>query len=145
MPDSINDTTYPRTWMFDEDGDTVEGSFLELGEAPTAGYGHKPIVNLDVDGEQRTVWFFHEALASKFNRELERRQALDFNPGERIRITRLGRRESETSGRKYVDYAVQFLDAPKRSAADILGAVVSETAGEEGGDKPEDDDDIPFS
>jgi hypothetical protein len=134
---------FPRTWNFDEDGDTIAGTFVELGEAPTAGYGYKPILTLDVDGERRTVWVFHTSLSEKLRDELKRRKAREFTVGERIAIKRGERKTSESTGRPYIPYKVTFPDAPKRSAADIL---MSATLGEEvpATDEDEEEDGIPF-
>jgi len=133
------DASYPRAWRWDEDGDTVEGNFVELGEAPTAGYGYKPILTLDVGGERLCVWVFHHSLAEKLRDELTRRRASEFTVDERIIIRRGERKTPETTGRSYVPYRVQFPDAPKRSAADVLGGVVDEHT-----DEPPDGDELPF-
>jgi hypothetical protein len=132
------ESDFPKSWNWDEDGDTVEGTFVELGEAPTAGYGHKPILTLDVDGEHRTVWVFHTSLANKLSEELRRRKERDFVPGERILIRRGERKTSEATGRTYVPYRVQFPEGPKRTAADVLDSVseLTEEADEDEGDIP---------
>jgi hypothetical protein len=143
VTDSHEEGDFPRSWNFDEDGDTVDGTYVELGEGPTAGYGYKPIITLDVAGKRRTVWVFHTSLAEKLRDELSRRKAQEFTVGERILIKRGERKVSETTGRKYVPYRVQFPDGPKRSAVDVLGAAL--------GDQPEEqeeeeaaDDGVPF-
>jgi hypothetical protein len=138
---SVNDT-YPRTWSFDDDGDTVEGTFVELGEAPTAGYGYKPVLTLDVDGESRSVWVFHTSLAEKLREELSRRKTRDFTVGERIVVHRGERKTSKSTDRTYVPYRVTFPDGPKRTAADVLGGAVTEENEPEV--TAEEDDEIPF-
>jgi hypothetical protein len=139
---TVNDS-YPRSWSFDDDGETVEGTFVELGEAPTAGYGYKPILTLSVDGESRTIWIFHQALAEKLRDELGRRKTRDFTVGERIKINRSERKTSEATGRSYVPYRVSFPDAPKRTAADVLGGAVDDDDEPEAAAE-EDDDVVPF-
>jgi hypothetical protein len=115
-------TEYPGTWNFDEDGDEVALLFEEISEAPTAGYGYKPVLIGKInDGESRTVWLFHEALVSRLREELERRPSGTFELGERILITRTDWKTSESTGRKYRDYDVSFPERPKRSAREILG------------------------
>jgi len=113
------DETYPRTWSFDADGEEIEGTFLAFGEGPTAN-GLQPFVTLEVGGEQRTVWLFHSALSSKFRSELERRPEQDLNVGEPVIVRRREWKES-AAGRRYRDYFVAFPEAPRRSAAEILG------------------------
>ncbi len=134
MSQSVSTTDYPRSWDWDKEGERVEGAFVELGEGPTVN-GLQPIAVLEVDGEHRSIWLFHEALRSKFRAELERRAGGDFDEGEPVVIERRGWREG-ASGRRYVDYFVAFPAAPRRSAAEILGvgAVVEDHEAE--GDEP---------
>ena len=133
---------YPRAWLWDEDGDAVAGRFCELGEAPTAN-GTTPVLTLEVAGERRSVFVFHQTLASKLREELERRGARDFEPGERIEITRGGWKDS-ANGRRYRLYTVRFPDRANRSAREILGAVAAsdEEQARLPGVSP--DDDVPF-
>jgi hypothetical protein len=105
---------YPAAWRWEEDGHAMEGTFVDLGEAPTAGYGYKPTLTLDVGGERRCVWVFHTSLAEKLRDELSRRKARDFTVGERIIISRGERKMSETTGRTYIPYRVTFPDGPTR-------------------------------
>ena len=134
-------TDFPRTWSFDDDGERLEGTFVELGEAPTAN-GYKPICTVEVKGESRTLWLFHEALASRFRDELEQRREPNFRVGERIIVERGDWKES-ASGRRYRSYRVRFPDRPRRSARDILGAAASEETSDDD-DLNENEDDIPF-
>jgi len=132
-----DDSGYPRAWDWTVEGDEVEGTFVAIEEAPTSN-GMKPLVVLDVAGEQRTFWLFHEALRWKFAQELERRPADDLRVGEPVTIQRLGEKES-ANGRTYVDYRVSFPESPRRSPREILG--VSVPAATEAGP---DDQDVPF-
>lgn len=59
------DKEFPRTWMFQEDGKQVVGTFVKLDEGMTRQYGACPIIVLNVDGEDRSVWMMHTALRSK--------------------------------------------------------------------------------
>jgi hypothetical protein len=130
---------YPETWRWDEDGDVVEGAYVELSEAHTRFDGEsRPILVLEVGGEKRTVWLFHMALQNQLREELLRRLGNELRVGEPIRIERLGKQESE-NGRTYVNYRASFPEAPKRSSLDILGGPAGQPESES---KP--DDDIPF-
>jgi hypothetical protein len=141
---SAAETTFPRTWDWGEDGDRVEGTFVRFDEAPTRGYGYKPILILGVDGEDRTVWLFHDALLNKFREEVVRRQRGDLEAGERVEIVRAGDKVSESSGRTYTDYKVMFPDRPARSGAEILGAR-DKPAENSTAEKPDGEDDgLPF-
>jgi hypothetical protein len=136
---SAAETTNPRTWDWREDGAHVSGRFVRFDEAPTRGYGYKPVLIVDVDGEHRTVWLFHEALLNQFREEVIRRGTGNLEDGERIDVFQVGDKVSESTGRTYTDYKAVFPDRPKRSGVDILGAR----------DKPvekpaEDDDSVPF-
>jgi hypothetical protein len=130
---------FPRTWRWDDDGDTVEGRFIGFDEGPTA-YGDKPIVVLQVDGEPRSLWLFDTALVSKFREEVRKRPTRDLTAGEQLYIKRGGMITSGT-GRDYRRYDVRFPDRPKRKAAEILGS-----RGEQDEVTPDEleDDDLPF-
>jgi hypothetical protein len=138
---STSEATYPPNWIFDDDGDEVEGKYVAFDEGQTRDYGLKPILLLDDVGglaDRRTVWLFG-ILPGQFAKELERRGTSDLVPGERIVITRLGEKKSESTGRMYTDYRVSFPDRPRKSAGDILGAR------DKPAEKPdEDDDSVPF-
>lgn len=118
---------YPRGWQWEVDGDELVGTFVEIGEAPTAS-GYRPIVILEVAGERRTLWLFHEALRSKFAQEVARRPEGDLRPGEPVLVRRLGEKQS-AYGRTYVDYRVVFAESPRRSPRDILGLDDGDAAG----------------
>jgi len=113
-------TQYPAAWIFDTDGEQVEGRYVALGEGPTRGYGNRPFVTLKVDGTERTVWLLWEALVNQVLGELERRPDNEFVPGETIIIRSLGKKTSESSGRQYEDFRAFFPEAPKPSGADLL-------------------------
>ena len=125
-----------RDWRWDEDGE-LDAQYMELREVvvrngPSAGQTKLVFDFEALDGE--TVSVFETAvLRSKFATELRARRKPDFEPGERIKITPLGYKESPNG--KYRDFVVWFEHAaPKRTAADLL----SDEA-EEG-----DDGDLPF-
>jgi hypothetical protein len=115
----MTETDYPRAWDWEADGSELEGAYLAIESAPTA-QGKRPILVLEVNGEPRTVWLFHEALVSKFREELEERPEGDLRQGEPIVIKR-GEKKTSQNGRDYVDYRVRFPEAPKRSPLDMLG------------------------
>lgn len=134
--ETLTDRDFPRAWRWDEDGPRVAGTFVEMNEGPSE-YGRKAIAVLDVDGERRALWLSQEALANKFRDELERRGESDFTPGETIVVERGAEKVISANGRGYWPFKVRFPDAPRRSAADLLGASVQ--SGED-----VEDDDIPF-
>jgi len=130
---------FPQSWKFDEDGNSVTGTYLRMDEGTTS-YGSKPIVVLDVDGEERSVWLSQTALRSKFADELARRHASDFDPGERISISRAKEKKTAASGHAYWPFTVIFHNAPKRDAASILGIDEDDATADDDGE----DDGIPF-
>jgi hypothetical protein len=127
------ETGYPRAWRWDEDGLVVEGRYVRLDEGIT-DYGPVPIVVLDVEGEQRSLWLSATALRSRFADELRRRGDSDFERGERIRIERAREKKVSSTGRSYWPFAVAFLDSVPRTAAEILAVQ----------DPPEGEEDVPF-
>ena len=130
-----NETTYPRGWRFEDDGDRLDGRYVGIDEGTTSN-GPCPIAVLEVDGERRAVWLFHAALRLKFMEEVKRRASGDLTVGERVAIER-GQMRDGANGRKYRGYTVQFPDAPTRTAADILAAGATRFDGEH-------DDETPF-
>jgi hypothetical protein len=135
--------TYPQTWIWDEHGDVIEGTYVELSEAHTRFDGEpRPILVLEVAGEKRTVWLFHTALQNQLREELLRRPDNELRVGEPIRIERLGKQESE-NGFTYMNYRASFPESPKRSALNILGGSGGR-AELEGEPESELDDGIPF-
>jgi hypothetical protein len=114
---------YPRAWRFDEGGAEIAGSYVRIDRAHTSS-GACSVLVLDVDGEERGIFLFHEALRSRLAQELQRRGASDFERGEPIVVEQLGWRES-AAGRRYRSYRVEFRAAPLPSAADLLSAPVA--------------------
>jgi hypothetical protein len=150
-----NESEYPRAWIWDEDGDELEGVYVGAGSGYTAN-GQRPFVTLDIGGELRTLWLLHDVLRNSFAREVHRRSDRDLHEGERVHVWRRERRES-ANGRSYVDYKLEFPDRPKPSLVELFGSpddAPAEDAGaaakEETTDKPTDakkkgtDDAIPF-
>ncbi|HEY8776311.1 MAG TPA: hypothetical protein VIM33_07510 [Gaiellaceae bacterium] len=136
MPD------FPRNWIFDEDGDAVAGAFVRLEEGQTKDYGPRPIVILNIAGEERSVWLFDTVIRNQFADEVRTRQLA---AGERITVKRLGKVKSETTGREYRSYATTFHDRPQKSQAEILGAPVApEPIAAAASAQGNTDDSIPF-
>lgn len=133
---------YPRNWRFDEDGGDVEGRYVRISAAPTS-YGEKPIVVLEIDGEERSVWLLETALRNRIADEVAKRPSGDLTPGERVVIHR-GDKKTSAAGREYRAFTARFPDAPKRSAAEILGASSESAAENESASGASRDDDIPF-
>jgi hypothetical protein len=135
---------YPETWRWEDDGDVIEGTYVELSEAHTRfDRETRPILILDVDGKRRTVWLFHTALQSRLREELEKRPGNELRVGEPIRIERLGEKESE-DGFRYMNYRVEFAESPKRSGLEILGEAEAPVKQQQENGDGEPDDDIPF-
>jgi hypothetical protein len=135
-----DESDFPRNWRWDDDGDELEGTFLEFDEGPTA-YGDKPILVLEVDGEPRSVWLLETAIQSRFADEVAKRPARDLTVGERIQIRR-GDIVTSGTGRDYRAFKVRFPDRPKRKASEILGKPTGESP--ESDEEPNEDDDVPF-
>jgi hypothetical protein len=115
-----DDQGYPPFWDWDADGDDVDGTFIRAGKGHTR-QGPRTFVTLNVGGEERTVWLLNQVLANIFSREAYNRPSKRIEPGERIKIKRLGKRESDISGRTYVDYRADFPDAPQLSQIELFG------------------------
>lgn len=110
---------FPRNWRFDEDGAEVRGTFVKFDVGQTQEYGDCPILVLNVEGEERSVWLFHTALRSKFQKEVNRR---DLEVGEQINIKQAGMKKSGNN-RSYQNYMVAFVDAPPLDAKAIFGRI----------------------
>jgi hypothetical protein len=145
---------FPRSWRFgtgkDEDGLTIEGTFVGWSRGHTE-HGSKPILLLEVGGEVRSVWLMQTVLRSKIARKVGERRSHDFEPGERIVITELGRVQpkGDRSGKQpYRNFAVNCPDEQPLTASAVLGEELDDEQGsiDENGDvKPTPaDDDIPF-
>lgn len=132
---------FPRNWRWDEDGDDVVGRYVRIDEAPTS-YGEKPIVVLEINGEERSVWLLETALRNRVADEVAKRPSGDLTPGERVVIHR-GDKKRSAAGREYRAFTARFPDARKRSAMEILGASSEPVAEIESG-ASRDGDGIPF-
>jgi hypothetical protein len=137
---SKDETDFPRNWRWDDDGDEIAGTFLEIDEGPTA-YGTKPILILEVEGEPRSVWLLETAIQSRFADEVAKRPSRDLTVGERIHIRR-GDIVTSGTGRDYRAFKVRFPDRPKRKATEILGKPAGESP--EADEEPNEDDELPF-
>lgn len=141
--DSTQDTEspHPRSWRWDDDGRTISGTYERVDSAESE-YGRRAIVVINVNGESRSLWLNETALASKFRDELASRAARDFTAGERITVTKGAKKVEGGNGRAYWPFSVVFADAPKRSAAELLGVdAPQDTAASTAG---EGDDEVPF-
>lgn len=106
------DKDFPKSWYFDKDGDSVEGTFVKTDRGNTREWGVAPIIVLNVNGEERSIWCFHQALRS---------QVRNAKPkvGDRIAIRQLPKIKSGSSPNMYHPYRVVNLDAPEGSAEDL--------------------------
>lgn len=118
--DSTTETEPPKTWRFDKDGPVADGRYVRLGEGPTKGYGYKPLIVLNIDGVDRTVWLFHTASMGDVFEELQRRPGNELTVGERVVVENRGDAVSESSGRTYKDLKVRFPEKPEPSGRDLL-------------------------
>ena len=137
-------STERRDWRWDEDGE-LDGLYVEtravvVKSGPSAG--REKVVfdfHIGLDDELVSVWET-AVLKSKFAAELKARQASDFQPGERMKLTPAGMKASANG--QYRDFDTWFEHAaPKRSAAELLAEPGTRDEPEDGGV----DDDIPFS
>jgi hypothetical protein len=141
----------PTWWNFDEDGAQLVGTFVRFGKGQTK-QGPGVFVELDVDGERRTLWLLQTVPYWGFKRELEKRPSHDRDVGERVEITRLGWRASEEGGREYMDYRIVFEHAYEPSPAEIFEldqatTTTTEASADDALEETSDDradDDIPF-
>jgi hypothetical protein len=140
---------YPRSWLWDEDGDVCAGRFVRFDRGPTKGYGKKTIAVLEVTGEDRSVWLYQTALYGGFRDELVDRPVHELVPGERVVIQRGEMKETEDGSREYRDFTVLFPDRPQPSTEQLFPDLDSPRRVEgpektEGGESDGKDDDVPF-
>jgi hypothetical protein len=129
-----------RDWSWDVDGQ-LDGMYVETREVvikngPSAGRSKLVFdFHVGIHDELVSVWET-TVLRSKFRAELQARGASDFELGERIGVTPAGWKESGNG--RYRDFDVVFEHAaPKRSAAELLGA----DEGQGGDERPRFSDD----
>jgi hypothetical protein len=141
---------YPKSWIWDEDGDLVEGTFVKFDQGQTKQYGAKVIMVTSVAGVERSVWLTQTVLFNQVRDELGKRPSKTLEPGERVVIRRLGKKESE-AGTSYWNFRTLFPDRPELDAADLFGLEPEEGLVRYGegnvdpdGDVKRDDGDIPF-
>jgi hypothetical protein len=139
---------YPRSWLFDEDGDVCAGTFVRFDRGPTKGYGKKTIAVLEVTGEERSVWLYQAALYGGFRDEIADRRGHELVAGERVVIERGGMKRNEDGSREYRDFTVYFPDRPQPSTEELFPDLDAprrvegpEKTGDDGSDGK---DDIPF-
>lgn len=115
-----------RDWNWDRDGALEGGHYVATREVtirngPSAGQ-EKLIFDFHVGLEDEEVSVWETAvLRSRFLAELRTRGKPDFEPGERITIRPLGKREGANGA--YMDFEVEFEHAaPRRSAVELLSA-----------------------
>jgi hypothetical protein len=138
---SQTETQYPCSWLWAEDGNTLDGTFVEFDEGMTRDFGARPIIVAVVAGEKRSLWLNETALRNRVADEVARRPSGDLDPGERLIVTRLGKKMSG-NGREYVAFDVKFPDRPRRSAQDIFN--VEPTASAATDNQTDAGDGIPF-
>jgi hypothetical protein len=69
----MENVQHPRTWRWDEDGDTADGSFIRFDSGPTRGFGTKHIAVLKINEEPRSVWILETALYNQIRDEIASR------------------------------------------------------------------------
>lgn len=136
------DKGYARAWIFDTDGNDVEGVFKGTTSGMTSDYGRQPIVLVEVDGEVRSIWAMHKALQSQMKETKPKVNDI-------IAIRRLEKTKSK-GGMTYFPYRVVNLSAPVTKEADwsLFGSEPQidriEPDRYEEASVPEDEDPIPF-
>jgi hypothetical protein len=138
-----DDSKYPRSWRWTEDGRNISGEYIQMDEAPSK-YGDRVIIVLNVASEKRSLWLNETALYNKFRDELARRPGREFTPGERITATKGEAQVEGGEGQNYWPFEVTFHDAPKRSAAEMFGVDPITTSPAEAESELPADDVIPF-
>lgn len=142
-----NESGYPRSWIWSEDGLVADGTFVKVDQAPTA-YGPCGILVLRIADEDRSVWANTTALRGKISDELTRRGARNFTVGERIIVERAAEKKTSASGNAYWPFQVSFPDGPETDAAAIFGAspqpATPPAADQDFPASPVADDNIPF-
>lgn len=142
--------SYPKSWDWEVDGPTAAGTFVRFDSGPTKGYGHKPIVVLEIDEEERSIWILETALFGRFRDELAQRPGRKLTAGERIVIRRGDMKKTQDGKRDYRASTAYFPDAPEPSAAELFGlgemppAAKQTDEGDDGLGALDQDGDIPF-
>jgi hypothetical protein len=137
LPQMRHDFGYPKSWNWERDGYTAEGSFVRLAIGPTP-FGVHPILVLLIGGSERAVWVTSPDLRARLAGELERRRAFDFVPEERITIVRGSVERGLACGRPTWPFRVAFPDAPCSANAHPAGVHAPNAA--EGWDEDGNDD-----
>jgi hypothetical protein len=138
--------TERRDWDFAKDGDLevlyVETRRVTIANGPSAGHT-KPVLEFHVGIDDELVTYWPSAVARrKLSEELNLRGKPDFEPGERIRISRPEEKTLGKNGLYWADEVEFEFAAPKPTAADLLGGSLDQVE-----DRPRfdsDDSDIPF-
>jgi hypothetical protein len=111
---------FPESWLWDQDGETVSGTFVGFTRGQTRDFGPKVIVVLEVDGERRSIWLNTTVLHGRFRDELQQRPDHRLNEAERITIRRLDKVESPDAVGPYWKFRVIFHDAPAPSVEEMF-------------------------
>ena len=150
---------YPESWIWDQDGETISGTFVEFTRGQTRAYGPKPIVVLEVEGHRRSVWLNTAVLFGRFKEELQERPEHRLVEGEQITIKRLNKVESPDAIGPYWKFRVIFHSSPEPSVDEMFGledepneplppepkpAAKKKTTKKEQPETPEPTDDVPF-
>ena len=139
--------TERRDWDFAKDGD-LEGLYVEtrrvtIANGPSAGTT-KPVLDFHAGTDEELVTYWPSAVARrKLSEELSVRGKPDFEPGERIRISRPKDKTLGKNGPYWNDQVEFEFAAPKPTAADLLGGHIDQVE-----DRPSfdsDDSDLPFA
>jgi len=137
---------YPQSWIFDDDGDLIEGRFLRFEEGRTKEYGPKVILILDVGGAERGLWLTQTVLFNRMRDELESRANKRLEPGERIVVKRLEKKYG-AGDREYWRFSTLFPDRPEKTTSELFGLdegpVAYEETKEPGSAQLGADDDLP--
>lgn len=124
-----------RDWDWERDGDLdgmyVETRLVHVKNGPSAGQV-KPVLDFHVGIEDELITVWPPAvLRRQFREELQLRNKLDFEPGERFQVSPKGKKDGPNG--PYWDFADTLFEfaAPKPSAAAMLGAGEDSSEGED--------------
>lgn len=124
MSEQQTEEAFPRGWNFydrdgvEADGPVASGTYVRVEEGPLSDGSFAPIVVLNIDGEERSIWCLGTVLLNQFGKAFRHREVA---VGEQIVVTYTGEKKSAKNF-KYRNYVVRFPDAPAADAKAIFGA-----------------------
>jgi hypothetical protein len=140
-----SDSSYPRSWIWDEDGDEARGTYASFSQGRTRSGDIVPIVNMTIAGEVRAVWLYNDVLRGAFVEEIKARPSGDLDPDELVTARRGKKCQSASNpDRTYREFTVEFEHKRQPSPLDLLSAGLPLGATQPPPPSMQDDADIPF-